>query len=177
MGQPARSAEIVIVGGGVMGASIAYHLALRGIGGVLLLERGAIGSGPTRHSTAIVRMHYSQALLVQMALHGLRTYSAFQEAVGARCGFVRTGLLVGAGEADRRAIEQNVALGQSLGVATELLAPEDVSTLDPRIDPDGLGALCFEAEAGCCDPYLATGGFATAARRAGARVHDSVDVL
>jgi sarcosine oxidase, subunit beta len=170
-------AGVVVVGGGVMGASIAYHVALRDGSDVLLLERHGIGSGCTRHSTAIVRMHYSQALLVGMAVHGLRTYSAFEQAVGRPAGFVRTGLLVGAADVDVEALRRNVVLGQSLGVSTELLDPEDLGQLDPRIDPDGLGALCFEPEAGYCDPYLATTGFADAARREGARVEEGVEVL
>ena len=159
-----------------MGTSIAYHVALRRRGDVLLLERHGVGSGFTRHSTAIIRMHYSQALLVQMAVHGLRTYSAFDEAVGARAGFVRTGLLVGAAAVDVEALGRNVALGQSLGVSTELIGPDELAQLDPRIGADGLAALCFEPEAGYCDPYLVTAGFAAAARRAGVRVEEGVEV-
>ena len=173
---PAR-ADVVVIGGGVTGASIAYHLALRTGVEVLLLERAALCSGPTRHSTAIVRMHYSQALLVRMALHGLRVFSTFEEAVGSSSGFVRTGLVVGASEHDAENLARNAMLGQGLGVTTELLEPDDLATLDPRISAENLAVLCYEPEAGYCDPYLVTAGFAAAARRGGAAVVEGVETL
>jgi sarcosine oxidase, subunit beta len=168
-------ADVVVVGGGVMGAAIAFQLAVRGVGRVLLLERGALCSGPTRHSTALVRLHYTQPLLVRMALHGLRTYRSFDAAVGARSGFVRTGMLFGVAPAERSRLEENVAVGQAEGAETHLLQPEQVAELDPRVVADDL-VFCFEPEAGYCDPYLVTWGFAEAARRAGADVVEGVAV-
>ena len=170
-----QRADVVIVGGGVMGAAIAHALVCRGARDVLLLERAGVGSGPTGASTAIVRLHYSQPLLVRMAALGLQTYSAFRSAVGGSCGFVRTGLLVGVEEADRAALERNVSIGRAEGAVTEVVSPEQVRDLDPRLDVDEL-ALCFELEAGYCDPYLATTGFAAAARRGGARIEEGVRV-
>ena len=158
-----------------MGASIAFHLAARGAPDVLLLERDAICSGPTRHSTAVIRLHYTQAQLVQMAAHGLRTYTAFEQVTGASSGFVRTGMLFGAIPGDRGRLEQNVALGQSLGVATDVVSAEEIEQIDPRVVADDL-VFCFEPEAGHCDPYLVTSGFVRAAVRAGARVEEGVRV-
>jgi sarcosine oxidase, subunit beta len=166
-------AEVAIVGGGVMGASIAYHLAARGIGDVVLLERGTLGCGPTGRSTAILRRHYSQPLLVRMAEHGLRTYSQLEDAVGAHCGFLRTGLLVGVDPRDRGALEHNVAVARAEGIAMELIASDDLAELEPRIDAGAL-EYCLEPEAGYCDPYLATAGFAAAAQRSGAEIAEGV---
>jgi sarcosine oxidase, subunit beta len=171
---PSR-ADVVVVGGGVMGAAIAFGLASRGAGDVLLLERHSLCSGPTRHSTAIVRLHYTQPLLVRMALHGLRTYRSFEDVVGARSGFVRTGMLFGAAPEERARLEENVAVGRSEGAETHLLEPEQLAEIDPRVVADDL-VFCFEPEAGFCDPYLVTAGFAAAARRAGARVVEGVTV-
>jgi sarcosine oxidase, subunit beta len=165
-------AEVVIVGGGCMGASIAYHLTARGVRDVLLLERGTLACGPTGRSTAILRRHYSQPLLVRMAEHGLRTYSQLEELVGAGCGFVRTGLLVGVDPGDRAALERNVEIARVEGVHMELL--EDVEEIDPRVDGGGLD-YCLEPEAGYCDPYLATAAFANAARRDGTTVAEGVE--
>jgi sarcosine oxidase, subunit beta len=166
-------AEVAIVGGGVMGASIAYHLAARGIRDVVVLERGTLACGPTGRSTAILRRHYSQPLLVRMAEHGLRTYSQLEDAVGAGCGFVRTGLLVGVDPRDRGALEHNVAVARAEGVAMELMGSDDLAELEPRIEGSGL-EYCLEPEAGYCDPYLATAGFAWAARRNGAEIAEGV---
>jgi glycine/D-amino acid oxidase-like deaminating enzyme len=172
----ARGADAVVVGGGCTGAAIACHLAQRGLD-VLLLERHGLASGPTGRSTAIVRQFYSHPLLVEMAVHGLRSYSSFRDAYGGSCGFVRTGVLWSVEERDRAVLERNVALGTSLGASLYLLEPDELATIDPRISVEGLAALCYEPEGGHCDPYLATAGFAAAARRAGARVEEGVAVL
>jgi sarcosine oxidase subunit beta len=168
---PPSRAEVVIIGGGCMGASIAYHLAARGVRDVVLLERGTLACGPTGRSTAILRRHYSQPLLVRMAEHGLRTYSQFEDVVGAGCGFVRTGLLVGVDPVDRGALEHNVDVARAEGVHMELV--EDLDEIEPRIDAGGLD-YCLEPEAGYCDPYLGTAGFAAAARRDGAEIAEGV---
>lgn len=170
MALPSR-AEVVIVGGGCMGASIAYHLAARGVRDVVLVERGTLACGPTGRSTAILRRHYSQPLLVRMAEHGLRTYAQFEDVVGAGSGFVRTGLLVGVDPRDRAALEHNVQVARAEGVAMELL--DDVEEIEPRIHGGGLD-YCLEPEAGYCDPYLGTAGFAAAARREGAAIAEGV---
>jgi sarcosine oxidase, subunit beta len=166
-------AEVVIVGGGCMGASIAYHLAARGVRDVVLVERGTLACGPTGRSTAILRRHYSQRLLVGMAEHGLRMYSQFGEAVGADCGFVRTGLLVGVDSRDRGALEHNVEVARAEGVLMELLDADELAEIEPRIDAGELD-YCLEPEAGYCDPYLATVGFAAAARRDSAEIAEGV---
>jgi sarcosine oxidase subunit beta len=163
-----RPAAAVVVGGGVNGASIAYHLAARGLD-VHLLEQAGLASGPTGRSTAIIREHYSQPLLVEMAAHGRRAYAAFREETGFSAGYERVGLLIAADPADRGAIERNVELGRSLGVSTQLLSADDVREIDPRIEDGGL-VWCWEPEAAVCDPYAATAGYAAAARRLGARV-------
>ena len=170
-----QRAEVVIVGGGIMGAAIAHGLACRGVRDVLLLERRALACGPTGRSTAIVRLHYSQPLLIRMAALGLQTYSAFPHAVGGSCGFTRTGLLVAVEEAEGSSLERNVALGQAEGVETEIVSPAQVEQLDPRFALEDL-VLCWEPQAGYCDPYLATAGFAAAARRAGIRIEEGVRV-
>jgi sarcosine oxidase, subunit beta len=154
-----------------MGASIAYHLTARGVSDVVLVERGTLACGPTGRSTAILRRHYSQPLLVRMAEHGLRTYSQFDDVVGAGSGFVRTGLLVGVDPRDRAALEHNVDVARAEGVHMELI--DDVEEIEPRIEAGGLD-YCLEPEAGYCDPYLGTTGFAAAARREGAAIMEGV---
>lgn len=173
--------EVAVVGGGVMGAAIAYHLAAAGIDDVVLHERNSLASGPTGRSTALIRLHYSQPLLVRMAAHGLALYSSFRAAVGFASGFTRTGLLVGAPEEERRALEHNVGLVRAGGAESELLAAEDVERLEPRLRTEGL-VFAFEPGAGYCDPFLVTAGFAEAARRAGVSIEerkpvDSLDGL
>jgi sarcosine oxidase, subunit beta len=169
-----RAAEVVVVGGGVMGASIACHLAERGAD-VLLLEQRHLCSGSTRHSTAILRLHYTQPLLVRMAGHGLHVYRSFEERYGVSAGFTTCGMLFGVPEAQRETIEANVEVGLAEGARTSLVSTAEVAEIDARVVTEGM-AYCFEPEAGYCDPYLATAGLAAAAGRAGARIEVGVRV-
>jgi len=166
--------DLVVVGGGVMGASIAYHTAARGAR-VTLVERGRICSGPTRHSTAIVRLHYTQSLLVRMAAHGLRSYRAFEEEVGSSSGFVQTGMLFGAREGERSLLESNVETGRAAGAETSMVSTDEVDAIDERVVTDGM-VFCYEPDAGYCDPYLVASGYAAAAQRAGATIAEGTCV-
>lgn len=161
-----------MIGGGVMGAAIAFHLGARGVQ-VVLLERDGLCAGPTRHSTAIIRLHYTQPLLVRMAAHGLRTYRTFEDAVGGGSGFTRTGMLFGVDPAEREMLAENVAVGRSEGAETYLVDGEQIAELDPRVVTEDL-VFCYEPEAGHCDPYRVTAAYAAAARRAGATVAEGV---
>ncbi|MBD0328598.1 MAG: FAD-binding oxidoreductase [Thermoleophilia bacterium] len=170
---PAR-ADVAVVGGGVMGTSIAFHLARRGAD-VVLLERGAVCSGPTRHSTAIIRLHYSQPLLVRLAAYGLRAYLAFADEVGADAGFRRTGMVFAVPEAEGELLAANVELGRREGANTRVLAAEEARELEPRLDMTGLSS-CFEPDAGYCDPYAVAAGYAAAAERRGAAITPGIVV-
>jgi sarcosine oxidase subunit beta len=163
-------ADVVVVGGGVMGTAIACSLAERGAD-VLLLEQRHVCAGPTRHSTAIVRLHYTQPLLVRMAALGLDVYRGFEERYGTSAGFTRCGMLFGVAETERETLAANVEVGVEEGARTALVSGDEVRRIDSRVRTDGL-AFCFEPEAGYCDPYLATAGFAAAAARAGARIEE-----
>ena len=167
--------EVAVVGGGVMGASIAYHLAAAGIDDVVLYERDALASGPTGRSTALIRLHYSQPLLARMAAAGLALYSSSRAAVGFASGFTRTGLLVGAPEEERASLEHNVAVVRGEGAESDLLTPDEVERLEPRLRTEGL-VFAFEPGAGYCDPFLVTAGFAEAARRAGVSIRERTPV-
>src|SRR4030095_15303201 len=105
----ADGATVVVVGGGVMGCSIAFHLAERGVD-VLVLERGTICSGMTARSGALVRMHYTNEPEARMALTGLGYFQDWKERVGGWCGFTVTGaaILVGPGEGGR--LRRDVAM-------------------------------------------------------------------
>src|SRR6185312_355047 len=89
-----ETADTLIIGGGVMGASIAYHLAKQGGGRVVLLERQALCNGTTGRSGAIVRQHYSNDFTIRMAKESLNVFAHFADLIGGDCGFTTTGMLV-----------------------------------------------------------------------------------
>jgi sarcosine oxidase subunit beta len=165
-----ETADAVVVGGGCNGASIAFHLADRGLRRVILLERAALASGPTGRSTAVVRQHYSNEVTARMALESLRVFQTWGERIGATCGFVKTGFLVGVREADRPALEGNVALQRAVGIDVQLLDVDQLRRLEPQLFTEDLAAAAYEPEAGYCDPVSTTTSLADAARRGGARV-------
>lgn len=175
MSELPRRADAVVVGGGITGSAVAYHLATRDAN-VVLLERAGIASGPTGRSTAIVRQHYSQPLLVQLAVHGLRVYAGFERETGQPSGFQRSGMLWLVGPADRPALEANVALARAAGAELELVEPGDLGQIDGRISPDGLAGACYEPEAGYADPYLAAAGYVEGARALGATIVEGMTV-
>ena len=161
--------RIAVIGGGCTGASVAYHLAARGAQ-VVLYERDALASGPTGRSTAIVRQYYSHPLLVRMAMHGLEVYSRFDD-VGSS-GFVRTGVLWVTDEAGRATLDRNVGGARSVGAELELVSPDQLHELEPRIAVDELATVCYEPRGGVCDPHTATVSYARAAERLGAEIRE-----
>src|SRR6266508_4692143 len=172
-----RTADVVIVGGGVTGCSLAFHLARRGLRRVLVLERKFLGAGGTGRSVGIIRQLYPTPETTRMVRASLDIFRNFTEAVGGRSGYVGCGVLIGVSIAMKPALEKSLALQRSAGVKAELLAPEDVATVEPRIDPAGLGAVLYEPESGYGDPSAVTAGYAEAARRHGVIIEQGSEVV
>jgi sarcosine oxidase, subunit beta len=171
-----RTAGVVIVGGGVTGTSIAFHLSGLGVRDVLLLERTALASGGTGRSVGIVRQLYPTPETTQMVVRSLEVFRHFRETVGGDAGYVACGALIGVAPAMRAALEASVARQRMLGVRAEVLEPADVARVEPRIDPAGLGAVLWEPDSGYGDPTSVTLGFAEAARRRGVAIEQGVGV-
>lgn len=169
-----KTAEILIIGGGVMGTSIAYHLARQGSGRVVLLERQAVGTGTTGRSGAIVRQHYSNDFTVRMARESLHIFTHFDELIGGDCGFVTTGMLVLADEQGEAALRANVRLQQEHGVNTQVISTADVGEVAPEYSNDGVALACYEADAGVADPMATTYCFAKRARDYGAIIYEGI---
>jgi sarcosine oxidase subunit beta len=168
-------ATVVVVGGGVMGCSIAFHLAERGVD-VLVLERGTVCSGMTARSGALVRMHYTNEPEARMALTGLGYFQDWKERVGGWCGFTVTGaaVLVGPGEGER--LRRNVAMLRRVGVDTEAVAPADLAAEHPELDLAGVEMAAVEPGSGYADPVATTFAFASRAVDLGARIRQGVAV-
>ncbi|MDR7595893.1 MAG: FAD-dependent oxidoreductase, partial [Armatimonadota bacterium] len=114
-------ADVVVVGGGCVGASAAFHLAQLGAGRVVLVERGQVGGGPTGRTVGIVRLHYSHEPLVELARRSLERFVRFHELTGRSADFTRTGFLLLAPASELEGLAANVALQRRLGVRAEVL--------------------------------------------------------
>ncbi len=174
---PDRNVDVIVVGGGVMGCATLYYLAQMGVTNTLLLERDTLGSGSTGRSAAILRSHYSNEVTTRMAIEGHLVISHLEDDVGEPGGFVKTGYFFLASEEQAEPLRRNVALGQSLGLRTEALAPEAALELLPDgFGLDGIAVVASEPESGYADSSAVTNGFALAARRAGATIELGVGV-
>ena len=165
-----NTAEVVVIGGGVMGCSILYHLTQMGVRDALLLEQGVLASGSTGRSQAILRMHYSNLVTSAMAWKSMKRYRDFQDEIGRPSGYTNTGYVVIVGPEDRDAMEENVAMQQSLGIDTSAVSPEDLLEVAPMLNVPDAGGLAYEPQSGYADPYLVTSGYAEAAMENGAQV-------
>jgi glycine/D-amino acid oxidase-like deaminating enzyme len=172
-----RTADAVVIGGGVTGASLAFHLAGRGLRRVIVLERRFLGAGGTGHSVGIVRQLYPTPETTRMVLRSLAVFQRFDEAVGGHAGYVACGVLIGVSAAMRRSLEQTLAAQRALGVRAAILDPADVARVEPRVDPAGLGAVLHEPDSGYGDPVGVTAGYAEAARRRGVAIEQGVEVV
>ncbi|HLL78668.1 MAG TPA: FAD-dependent oxidoreductase, partial [Ktedonobacteraceae bacterium] len=171
-----ESADIVVIGGGVMGASIAYHLARAGSGKIILLERQGICNGTTGRSGAIVRQHYSNEFSIRMAKRSLAVFQHFDELIGGDCGFVTTGMIVLVDESGADALRANVAMQQEQGVETSLIEPGDSDEAAPGYNGANVALACYEPEAGVADPMATTSCFAQRARDFGASIYEGTPV-
>ena len=171
-----RAADVVVIGGGVTGVSIAFHLAGLGVRRVVILERKFLGAGGTGRSVGIVRQLYPTPETTRMVLRSLAVFRDFRERVGGDAAYVRAGVLIGVSPAMRPTLERTLALQRGLGVRAEILAPGDVARVEPRIDPAGLGAVLHEPDSGYGDPSAVTAGYADAARRRGVVVEQGAEV-
>ncbi len=165
-----ETADVIIVGAGVQGASLAFHLARRGAR-VTVLERQAVAAGATGRSSGFVRMHYDLASESALAFASLPYFQRWPELVGAGDpSFVRTGFiqLVPADLADH--LRANVAMHRGLGIDSVVVGPADVARLLPGALTDDISVAAYEPDSGYADPSGTAAGFLAAARKRGARL-------
>ncbi len=172
-----RVADAVVIGGGVVGASAAYHLAAAGAGSVLLLERAdRLAAGSTGACAGGFRVQFSSEVNIRLSLASVPMILRFSEEHGLPLDVVQHGYLFLV--RDERTWEGFVAanrLQRSLGAEAELLAPEEGADLIPGITVDGVIGAAFGPRDGIADPSGLTQGYATAARRAGATIELGVE--
>ena len=173
------SFDVVVVGGGLVGASTAFHLAARSDLTVALVERGRICSGGTASSCAIVRTHYSVPSNVALTVESLKIFDNFPSYLDdpeAECGFVRSGYLILAEEGTTSGkLIANMRMQQEFA-ETRAISHGEALELHPLLDLTGIGAVGYEPHSGYADPYLTTSGFERAARRRGVTVMTDLQV-
>jgi sarcosine oxidase subunit beta len=163
-----KTADVVILGAGVMGTSIAFQLAKRNAGKIVIIDKDHVGRGGSGRSSALVRMHYSFPAEVQMALISLNMFQNWKELVGAPGDFRKTGFvrIVHPNETARQKL--NVEMQRQLGAVVELVDQHQLRELEPDWRVDDVELAAYEPDSGYGDGAGVAGDFLAAARNLGA---------
>ena len=161
--------EVAIIGAGIHGASVAFHLARQGVSSTVF-EQLAPAGGPTGRSSAICRAYYTNRYLARIAHSSLEMFRTFGDLTGgADCGFRQTGMVYLHPQADAAALRDAAGYMNSIGTRIETLDQMDVAREFPLFDLDGIGIVAWEPDAGYADPVATTAGLLSRACDLGAR--------
>ena len=163
------TADVIIIGAGAHGASLACALARRGAS-VLVLERRHVAAGATGRSSGLVRMHYDLELEARLAWASYPVFRDWQAAIGGECGFTRTGFLFLARPSHNEALRANVAMHRRLGIPTQVVSASEVRRIAPLLAADDFELAAYEPESGYADPTQTASAFLRAARDHGAHL-------
>ena len=172
--------DVIVIGAGVIGTSVAWNLAALGARRVLVLEQGQVGAGTTAQSSGILRTHYSVVENIELAQRSWAVFEHFAEHLQdeeASAGLVKCGYLIAAPEGDKlEALRAALQAQQARGIEVQLLSPDEAAARLPIARFDDSALIGFEPQAGFADAYLVASGFARAARRQGVQLREGVRV-
>ena len=165
--------EVIVIGAGVVGCSLAFHLARSGARVTVFDKEREVCAGMSARSGALLRMHYTFAPEAELAWKSLRYFAHWDEIVGRDaerrgCGFVRTGFTIVVGPPNAEKLRANVAMLRAVGVDTSVIEPAELRSLEPAINVDDVALAAYEPQSGYADPVAATRSMAEAAAGHGA---------
>ena len=165
-----KSADAVVIGAGINGASIAFNLLKQGLKKVVILEKYLIASGGTGKSAAIIRQHYSNEPLVRMMKRCIHIFSNFGEMVGGNSGFTKTGWAFLIPQHAAEVFADNMSMQQALGINTREISKKDLLDIEPRFNLDDVARIAYEHDSGYADPHLTTTSYIQAACSIGGEI-------
>jgi sarcosine oxidase subunit beta len=173
-----KTADVVIIGGGIIGLSIAYSLALKKAGKIVLFEKGQLGEGSTSRCVGGIRTQFSTEMNIRFSLESLKTFEEFKDEFGVDPEFRKVGyLFLATTEQEVEVFKENIRLQKKFGIPVEFLNPDEIGARWPylRVDDVSGGTLCtWDGYAGPNEVLL---GFASGAKRAGVKVHEGMEVI
>ena len=168
-----ETADILIIGAGIIGCSLAYHLALHGGNRIAVVDKDLICSGSTGRSAGGIRQQFATELNIRLSLESIRLFERMPDELDVNPEFHRVGyLFLASTEAELALFQTNVALQQRCGVPVQMVAPDDIRRLVPFGQFDGILGGTFCPSDGYAAPYEVTMGYAAAARRRGVQIHE-----
>ncbi len=172
-----RSADIVIIGAGAIGASIAYQLGRRGARDVVVLERDAVGAGSTSKAAGGIRVQFATRVEIELSLRAIAFFKRFEDEMGVPCDFHQEGyLFVVTDEATLARFRENVALQRSMGADVRVIAPDDARALVPALNVDDALAAVWGPADGHASPNDVVQAYAAQARARGVRIVEETPV-
>lgn len=174
-------AEVVIVGAGVMGASLAFHLTRLGARDVLILEKSHVAAGASGKTGALLRQHYTNITEATLVHRSMQVFKHWGEIVGGDCGYDATGLIVtvhqtGPDDPNVARMHANVAMQRGVGIKTEVITAAHLKELQPFADVSDIVCAAYESEGGAVDAVATVRALLAAARGRGARLRERVAV-
>jgi sarcosine oxidase subunit beta len=170
-----RSADVVIIGGGIQGLSLAYHLATLGLTDVCLLEMGMLGSGSSGLSASIIGHAFQSDRMLPLTHRSFQALLRFQDDVGVDPDYEPIGVLILAGKAGATEAQRRHAILESLGVESKLLAREEIRRLTPGLNLAGIELAHHLPRDGCLDAHMIMMGYAGRARGFGVQILEEVE--
>jgi len=173
-----RTADVVIIGGGIVGLSIAYSLALKKAGKIVLFEKGQLGEGSTSRCVGGIRTQFSTEINIRFSLESLKTFEQFKDEFGVAPEFRRIGyLFLGTSEWEIEVFRENIKLQKKFSIPVEFLNSDEIVSRWPYLRTEDVLGGTFCAWDGYAGPNEILSGFASGARRGGVRIHEGMEVI
>ena len=173
-----KTADVVIIGGGIVGLSIAYYLGLKKAGRILLFEKGQLGEGSTSRCAGGIRTQFSTEVNILFSLESLKTFEQFEEEFGVNPEFKRIGyLFLATTDREMKIFKENVRVQKKFNIPVELLGPDEIRTRWPYLKIDDILGGTFCSWDGYAGPSEVLSGFASGAKRAGVKIYEGTEVL
>ncbi len=172
-----KTADVVIIGGGIVGLSIAYYLALKKAGTVVLFEKGQVGEGSTSRCAGGIRTQFSTEINIRFSLESLKIFEQFEEEFGVNPEFRRIGyLFLGTSDWEIEAFKKSIRLQMKFGIPVEFLNSDEIGSRWPYLRTDDVLGGTFCAWDGYAGPNEILSGFAGGAKRAGVKIRERTEV-
>jgi len=173
-----RTADVVIIGGGIVGLSIAYYLALKKAGKISLFEKGQLGEGSTGRCVGGIRTQFSTEINIRFSLESLKTFEQFKEEFGVDAEFKRVGyLFLATTEWEMAVFEENIKLQKKFDIPVESLSSDEIESRWSYLRTEDIGAGTFCSWDGYAGPNEVLSGFASGAKRGGVSLHEGIEVI
>ena len=173
-----KAADVVIIGGGIVGLSIAYYLGQKKAGRILLFEKGQLGEGSTSRCVGGIRTQFSTEINIHFSLESLKTFEQFKEEFGVNPEFKRVGyLFLATTDREMKIFKENVRVQKKFNIPVERLGPDEIRTRWPYLRMDDILGGTFCSWDGYAGPSEVLSGFASGAKRAGVKIYGGTEVL